>query len=43
MPVKLPTLEDLAQIAESYSLNLTEQELACFQGMMGGMLESYGA
>ena len=41
MPVKLPTLEELARIAEGYSLSLTEHELASFQGMMGGMLESY--
>ena len=41
MPVKLPTLEELARIAEGYSLSLTEQELTSFQGMMGGMLESY--
>ena len=41
MPVKQPTLEDLAQIAEGYSLNLSAQELECFQGMMGGMLQSY--
>ena len=41
MPVKLPTLEELARIAESYALRLTEEELASFQGMMGGMLASY--
>ena len=33
MPVKLPNLQDLATIAETYSLSLTEQELATFQSI----------
>ncbi len=41
MPVKRPTLETLAYIAESYNLNATEEDLESFRGLMDGVLASY--
>jgi len=41
MAVKTPTLDDLARIAASYSLDLTAQDLESFQSLMQGMLASY--
>ena len=41
MAVKEPTLEQLHRIARSYNLSSTEEDLASFRGLMGGVLESY--
>ena len=41
MAVKHPTLDDLADIATGYGLELTDDDLESFQGLMGEVLESY--
>ena len=41
MAVKHPTIDDLADIAAGYGLELTDDDLESFQGLMGGVLESY--
>ena len=41
MPVKLPTIDDLAEIAADYSLSLELEDLESFQGLMEGNLASY--
>ena len=41
MPVKRPTLDDLAYIAEGYNLNATEEDLESFRGLMAPVLASY--
>ena len=41
MAVKHPTTDDLADIAAGYGLELTDDDLESFQGLMGGVLESY--
>ena len=41
MAVKHPTIDDLADIAAGYGLELTDEDLESFQGLMGGVLESY--
>ena len=41
MPVKLPTLDDLADIAAGYSLSLEPEDLASFQGIMEDTIASY--
>ena len=41
MAVKHPTTDDLADIAVGYGLELTDDDLESFQGLMGGVLESY--
>ena len=43
MPVRPPTIAELADIAASFGLNLTEEDLASFRGLMLPMLESYRA
>lgn len=40
MPEK-PTLDQLRSIAESYSMHMSDADLASFLGLMGGTLESY--
>ena len=41
MTVTVPTLDELADIADSYAWHLTEQDLESFQGLMDGTLASY--
>ncbi len=41
MPVKLPTLDDLADIAAGYSLSLEPEDLVSFQGIMEDTIASY--
>ena len=41
MGPKEPSLDDLAQIAESYNLHLTDDDLESFQGLMEPILRSY--
>ena len=41
MAVKHPTIDDLADIATGYGLELTDEDLESFQGLMGEVLESY--
>jgi len=41
MAVKAPTINDLARIAASYSLSVTQQDLESFRGLMTGSLASY--
>ncbi|MGQ4810225.1 Amidase [Candidatus Entotheonellaceae bacterium PAL068K] len=42
MIVKQPTLAQLRRIAEGFSLDVTDEDLKSFQGLMGGVLASYG-
>lgn len=41
MPVKLPTIDDLAEIAAEYALSLELEDLESFQGLMEGTIASY--
>ncbi|GAB4229430.1 MAG: amidase [Elainellaceae cyanobacterium] len=41
MGVKLPTIDELARIAKEFYLDLSEADLASFQGLMQGTLSSY--
>jgi amidase len=41
VPVKQPTIEELARIAASYGLHATVEDLQSFQGLMAGVLASY--
>lgn len=41
MAVKNPTLDELARIAAIYNLDLEEEDLESFRGLMGGVLASY--
>jgi amidase len=41
MPVKTPTLEELARIASLYYLDLTQDDLQSFRGLMANVLASY--
>lgn len=41
MRIKAPTLEDIALIAEQYGLNLSDDNLPSFQGLMQGSLAAY--
>jgi amidase len=41
MPVRTPSLEQLSEIALEYGLDMTEEDLASFQGLMAGVLASY--
>src|SRR5438093_311504 len=41
MAVKTPTMDDLAHLAASFSLNVTKEDLESFQGLMADMLASY--
>ena len=41
MAPKLPTLEDLHFIAEEYNLDMTEDDLESFQGLIAGGMASY--
>lgn len=41
MAIKYPTLDDLADIAAGYGLELTDEDLESFRGLMAGMVESY--
>ena len=43
MPVRPPTIAELADIAASFGLRLSEEDLASFRGLMLPMLESYRA
>ena len=43
MPVRPPTIAELADIAASFGLKLSEEDLASFRGLMLPMLESYRA
>ena len=40
MPVRTPSLEQLSEIALEYGFDLTEAELASFQGLMAGVIGS---
>jgi hypothetical protein len=42
MPVRTPSLEQLSEIALEYGLDLSEDDLASFQGLVAGVLASYG-
>jgi amidase len=41
MPVRAPSLEQLSEIALEYGLDLTDQDLDSFRGLMGPILASY--
>ena len=41
MPVQLPTIDDLAELAADYELSLELEDLESFQGLMAGNLASY--
>jgi amidase len=41
MAVKTPTLDDLARLAERFSLSVTREDLASFRALMGNALASY--
>ena len=41
MPVQLPTIDDLAELAADYELSLEPEDLESFQGLMAGNLASY--
>lgn len=41
MNVSKPTLEELAQIADTYCLNLSDEDLVSFQSLMSGTVISY--
>ena len=41
MPVQLPTIDDLAELAAEYELSLELEDLESFQGLMAGNLASY--
>ncbi|HEY7201775.1 MAG TPA: amidase [Candidatus Dormibacteraeota bacterium] len=41
MPVRTPSLEQLSEIALEYGLDLSEADLASFQGLVAGALASY--
>jgi len=41
MAVKTPTLDDLARIAERWSLSMTREDLQSFRALMGNALASY--
>ncbi len=40
MQVQLPTLDDMADIAKGYGLNLELEDLQSFQGLFVGVLGS---
>ena len=42
MPVRTPSLEQLSEIALEYGLDLDEADLTSFQGLVAGVLSSYG-
>ena len=42
MPVRIPTLAELARIAEGYNLDSTLEELESFRGLIEPVLASYG-
>lgn len=41
MTVKLPTIEQILEIAGHYGFNITEEDAASFQGIMAGPVASY--
>jgi amidase len=41
MPVRLPTVEQILEIAEIYQLHLTEEDARSFRGLMAGPIASY--
>ncbi len=41
MPVQLPTIDDLAELAADYEMSLELEDLESFQGLMAGNLASY--
>ncbi|MGH6942727.1 MAG: amidase [Geminicoccaceae bacterium] len=41
MPVRLPTIAQILDIADDYGLNLTEQDAVSFRGLMAGPVASY--
>ena len=41
MPVRLPTVEQILEIAEIYGLHLTEEDARSFRGVMAGPIASY--
>src|SRR5205085_458530 len=41
MPIKTPTLEELGRIASRFGLNVTQDDLRSYQGLMRGVLASY--
>ena len=38
MIVKQPTIEELRRIAHGFNLDMTDEDLKSFQGLMGGVL-----
>ena len=41
MPVRLPMVEQILEIAQSYKLHLTEEDARSFRGLMAGPIASY--
>ena len=41
MPVRQPTIDELARIAGAYGLTLTREDLESFSGLIAPLLESY--
>src|SRR5579871_3244693 len=41
MPVRLPSADQLLEIAQSFGMNLTLEEAASFRGLMAGSIASY--
>jgi amidase len=42
MPVRTPSLEQLGEIALEYGLDLSDDDLTSFQGLVAGVLSTYG-
>ena len=41
MPVRLPTIEQILEIANDHGLHLTDEDAASFRGLMAGPVASY--
>ena len=41
MPVRLPMVDQILEIAQSYKLHLTEEDARSFRGLMAGPIASY--
>jgi amidase len=41
MPVRKPSIEDLRKAAQTFHLDLTQEDLASFRGLMDGVIASY--
>jgi amidase len=42
MPVRLPAVEQIPEIAQLYKMHLTEEDAQSFRGLMAGPIASYG-